>query len=168
MWEMFLVGFLRVAHVPFLRNSQIAYVAAGMGGIFGNKGGLQLSFRLYDHLYNIINVHLVHGAKRFEKRNEMMGELVRKMRVQREEIDPDVVADFCFILGDMNYRMDGSFDSLVPQIETIIEKRKGLDQLYRSMNELGKYPDYLEYDINFKPTYKREKFEKDKYFNKKN
>ena len=79
-----------------------------------------------------------------------------------------MVGDFCFILGDMNYRMQGTFDSLVSQIEQLPELRKNLDQLYKSMNELGKYPDYIEYDINFKPTYKREKFEKDKYFNKKN
>ncbi len=35
------------------------------------------------------------------------------------------------------------------------------------MTELQKYPDYHEYDINFKPTYKRNKFEPG-YFNKKN
>ena len=85
-----------------------------MGGVLGNKGGLQMSFKLYDYLYNFINVHLVHGAKRFEKRNEMMAEVIRKMRVQREELDPDVIADFSFILGDMNYRMDGDFETLVP------------------------------------------------------
>lgn len=69
-----------------------------------------MSFKLYDSLYNFINVHLVHGAKRFDKRNEMMSDLVRKMRIQREEVDPDVIADFSFILGDMNYRMEGDFE----------------------------------------------------------
>ena len=81
MWEMFLVGFIKVEHVPFVKNEQISYVATGMAGVIGNKGGLQMSFKLYDYLFNFINVHLVHGAKRHEKRNEMMGELIRKMRV---------------------------------------------------------------------------------------
>ena len=85
-----------------------------MGNMIGNKGGLQISFRIYDYLFNVINVHLIHGAKRFEKRNEMMSELIRKMRIQREEIDPDIIADFSFILGDLNYRMEGTFESLVP------------------------------------------------------
>ena len=40
MWEMFLVGFVRVPHVPYLKNVQISYVATGMGKIIGNKGGL--------------------------------------------------------------------------------------------------------------------------------
>lgn len=114
MWEMFLVGFIKTSHVPYLKNVQISYVATGIGGVFGNKGGLQLSFKLYDYLYNFINVHLVHGAKRFEKRNEMMSDLIRKMRNQREELDPDVIADFSFILGDMNYRLSGTYEELVP------------------------------------------------------
>ena len=126
-----------------------------------------MSFKLYDYLFNFINVHLVHGAKRHEKRNEMMGELIRKMRVQREELDPDVAADFAFILGDMNYRMEGAFDTLVPQLDKIVQLRKGLDQLYKAMNEQFRYPDYHEYDINFKPSYKRSKVD-ESYFNKKN
>jgi len=46
---------------------------------------------------------------RNSKRNEMMSDLIRKMRNQREELDPDFIADFSFIIGDMNYRMDGTF-----------------------------------------------------------
>ena len=167
MWEMFLVGFLKVEHVPFLKNVQISYVATGMGNLVGNKGGLQLSFILHDYLYNFINVHLVHGAKRLDKRDEMMSEVVRKMRNHREEMDPDVIADFSFILGDMNYRMEGFYETLVPKIDTIVEERKNLDQLYKSMTQFGRYPDYIEQEITFKPTYKRNKHEPG-YFNKKN
>lgn len=72
-----------------------------------------MSFKLHDYLYNFINVHLVHGAKRFEKRNEMMSDLIKKMKNLREEIDSDVIADFSFILGDLNYRMEGDFDTVV-------------------------------------------------------
>jgi hypothetical protein len=142
-------------------------VASGMGGIMGNKGGCQLSFKLYEYQFNVINVHLVHGAKRFLKRDEMMSELIRKMRIQREEIDPDVISDFNFILGDMNYRMEGTYEGLVPQIDNIVSMRKQLDQLHKSMFIYGKYPNYKEYDINFFPSYKRNKFEPG-YFNKKN
>jgi len=52
-----------------------------MGGIMGNKGGCQLSFKLYDYHFNVISVHLVHGAKNFIKRDEMMSEVIKKMRV---------------------------------------------------------------------------------------
>jgi hypothetical protein len=122
---------------------------------------------MYDYLFNVINVHLVHGEKRFDKRNEMMSELIKKMRMHRDEIDPDMIADYNFIVGDMNYRMKGTYEQLAPQAEKLIEMRKELDQLYLSMNELKKYPDYHEFDINFLPSYKHNKFE-DGYFNKKN
>lgn len=91
-----------------------------MAGVLGNKGGLQISFKVYDNLFNFINVHLVHGAKRLEKRNEMMSDLIRKMRNQREEIDPDVISDFSFIIGDMNYRLESTYDEIVWQIDSIV------------------------------------------------
>ena len=167
MWEMFLVVFLKVKHFPFLNNIQSSNVATGVGGVLGNKGGLQMSFKLYDYIYNFINVHLVHGAKRFEKRNEMMSSLISKMRNQREEIDPDIIADYSFILGDLNYRIEGDFDTILGKLDQIVKLRKGLDQLSRSMQELGKYADYIEEEIRFKPSYKRNKYD-DGYFNKKN
>lgn len=97
-----------------MKNTVSSYKAAGIGGVLGNKGGLSISFRLYDHLFNFINVHLVHGNKRLDKRHEMMSELVRRMRLHREELDPDTIADYSFILGDMNYRMESTFEELMP------------------------------------------------------
>lgn len=44
----------------------------------------------------------------------MMSELIKNLKVYREEIDPDVLADFSFILGDFNYRMNSTFTELVP------------------------------------------------------
>ncbi len=36
---MFLVGFIKTQHAKHLKNQQQSTVAAGMGGIMGNKGG---------------------------------------------------------------------------------------------------------------------------------
>ena len=81
-------------------------------------------------------------------------------------MDPDIISDFIIILGDLNYRLEGTFEELEPQIDKIVSMRKERDQLYKSMTNHGKYPDYKEYDINFKPSYKRNKNEPG-YFNKK-
>lgn len=113
MWEMILTGFIANRHTPFLNTVLPNSKATGVGGILGNKGGLQLSFKLYEHLFNFINVHLVHGAKRAEKRHEMMSELIKNLKIHREELDPDVLADFSFILGDMNYRMNTTYTELI-------------------------------------------------------
>jgi len=52
------------------------------------------------------------------------------------------------------------------KMSNIIELRKQHDQLYMSMHQFDKYPEYEEFDINFKPTYKGNKFD-DGFFNKK-
>ena len=44
----------------------------------------------------------------------MMSDLIKKMRNHREELDPDIIADFSFILGDLNYRLEGTYETLVP------------------------------------------------------
>ncbi|CDW91774.1 endonuclease exonuclease phosphatase family protein [Stylonychia lemnae] len=166
MWEMFLVAFVKTDHLPHLKYKQSSYRAAGIGNILGNKGGLQISFKLYDYLFNFINVHLVHGEKRYEKRNEMMSDLIRKMRNQREELDPDIISDFSFIIGDLNYRLESTFEDLAPQIDKVIQLRKSLDQFEKARLQ-DRYTEYTEYDINFMPTYKRNRFDQG-YFNKKN
>ena len=97
----------------------------------------------------------------------MMSELIKSLRVFREEIDPDFLCDFSFLLGDFNYRLQSTFLELHPYLADITSLRIGLDQLHLVMNELGKYPEYQEPPINFKPTYKRSKVD-ETYFNKKN
>jgi len=57
-------------------------------------------------------MHLVHGAKRKDKRNEMMTELIKAFRFSREEMDPDMLADVSVLFGDMNYRLDSTFTEL--------------------------------------------------------
>eukprot|EP00350_Pseudokeronopsis_sp_OXSARD2_P010589 CAMPEP_0170567378 /NCGR_PEP_ID=MMETSP0211-20121228/80441_1 /TAXON_ID=311385 /ORGANISM="Pseudokeronopsis sp., Strain OXSARD2" /LENGTH=162 /DNA_ID=CAMNT_0010888815 /DNA_START=145 /DNA_END=633 /DNA_ORIENTATION=+ len=135
MWEMLLIAFIHVKHVPFLQSVHVNSKPAGVGGVVGNKGGLQICFKLHEKIFNFINVHLVHGAKRAEKRHEMMNDLIKKLSVYREELDPDIIADFSFILGDFNYRMNSTFQELVPQIERVLELRPKLDQLYIAMNQ---------------------------------
>ena len=97
----------------------------------------------------------------------MMSDLIKNLRIFRDEMDPDVLSDFSFLLGDFNYRMDSTFLELHPQIGDILTLREGLDQMHRAMIEYGKFPGYIEPPIHFKPTYKRSKVD-EAFFNKKN
>ena len=40
MWEMFLIGFIKTKHLPYLKDIQVNDKATGIGGVLGNKGGL--------------------------------------------------------------------------------------------------------------------------------
>jgi hypothetical protein len=44
----------------------------------------------------------------------MMSELIKNLRIFRDEMDPDILSDFSFLLGDFNYRMDSTFLELHP------------------------------------------------------
>lgn len=57
----------------------------------------------------------------------MMSDLLKHLKIQREEIDPDILADFSFILGDFNYRMETTYLKLVPRMHDILVLRKELD-----------------------------------------
>lgn len=130
---MLLIGFVKEEHLRYLSSIHVNSKATGIAGIMGNKGGLQLSFKLYGKLFNFINVHLIHGAKRCEQRHEMMGELIKNLPLFREELDADTFADFAFILGDFNYRMNSTFTELVPKLDRILELKDNLDQLLVGM-----------------------------------
>lgn len=57
----------------------------------------------------------------------MMSDLIKKMKNHREEIDPDIIADISFIFGDLNYRLDGTYDSLAPIVDKLSSMRMQLD-----------------------------------------
>jgi hypothetical protein len=57
----------------------------------------------------------------------MMSELIRSLRVHRKEIDPDILADYSYILGDLNYRMNSTFTELMPLMPDIIKLKNSLD-----------------------------------------
>ena len=40
MWEMIMIGFVARKHTPFLKSVVVNSKATGVGGLFGNKGGL--------------------------------------------------------------------------------------------------------------------------------
>ena len=93
-------------------------------------------------------------------------------------MDPDIICDYNFFMGDLNYRMDNTtFEEmintekikvaplLIDQIDQLtISKRGGYhDNIYST----PKYPGYIEPKINFLPTYKRNS-DDNEYKNKKN
>jgi hypothetical protein len=58
----------------------------------------------------------------------MMEEILKSLRSGREEMDSDVHSDFCFIMGDLNYRFDTTFEEMYSS-NMIKTANKLLDQL---------------------------------------
>jgi len=84
---------------------------------------------------------------------------MRSQDLSKKEFDSDFLADFSFIFGDMNYRLDTRFDKFIHEVHTAADRLDELDQLTKQMKQrsehLPPYPDYEEAPIRFLPTYKR-------------
>jgi hypothetical protein len=85
----------------------------------GNKGGIQVSFSLYNRSFNFISGHLKHGAKAVDARNEMMSNMIKTFRSKNEatlDLDSDVLADYSFVFGDLNYRYNTDFTNFIHRV----------------------------------------------------
>jgi hypothetical protein len=78
-------------------------------------------------MFSFINVHLCSGHYKQDRRNTMMGELIRGLRIHREELESDMISDFSFVLGDTNYRISKSYDEVMEKFKYVIENKNELD-----------------------------------------
>ena len=133
----------------------------------GNKGGLHMHFKLNDKHFNFIAVHLIHGQNNREKRDEMMSSLVKFFKVDRQEMDSDLICDYNFIMGDLNYRFNSSYEQMIDnqdihiacklmdELDQLSISRKGLvinekkGKVERIRKTSPHYPCYYEHKITF-------------------
>ena len=163
MFQMFLVVFIKKSYKGDVSRVNSTYIAKGKNVLVttvGNKGGLCYSFALRNNVFNIIGCHLQHNLEKQEKRNLMSRELVAEMKMlelqnQIPGLDADQVSDYCFYLGDLNYRLKTTFTDLNNSNvqESAIAMIPTHDQMIEAIKE-GYYPLYKESDIDFQPTYK--------------
>jgi hypothetical protein len=124
MWEMFIAVFVKKGLRKEIQDVQKHYIAKGKYGVIGNKGCVAYSFVLRERPFNFICCHLQHGQNKFQLRNEMMGQLIRELKLQPslyKGLECDAQLGYTFILGDLNYRLDSTFSKLVPSINDALK-----------------------------------------------
>ena len=42
-----------------------------------------------------------------------MEELIKQLKIERQEMDPDIICDYNFIMGDLNYRFDQTYEEMI-------------------------------------------------------
>lgn len=152
LWEMVLIAFVKGKKLG-LMNSKVATnsKACGTAGIMGNKGGMQIHFKFCNYYFNFIGCHLVHGQDKRVNRDEMMEDIIRKLKIERQEMDPDVISDYSFIMGDLNYRFQSTYEDMVNnnQIDIACTLLPEKDQLTISMNRKGNQLECQQADGSF-------------------
>ena len=159
-----------------LTNIDTSTVACGLGGVWGNKGGVGVSFCLDGcNTIGIVSAHLAARAshKRDMARNKDYYKIMRSMRIgsngmrmqhrnSKMKSDLYMSVDHLLFLGDLNYRITYG----APGTENEFESVKGLvrerqftelmmhDQL-NGHRECGRsFVNFQESTVNFPPTYR--------------
>lgn len=168
MYQMFLIVFIKKELKPFVDNVCSSYKPMGFAKVIGNKGGIVISFKLLGYQMTYVNCHLAPKPYKVLERNKHAKNLVKSIRLGEKFADFDILADYLFWQGDLNYRVDYNFDETVSEIKkNNIKLLLAKDQLIRQKQQNQVFYNFQEPEINFFPTYRRIKGT-DEYSNKNN
>ncbi|OBZ71955.1 Synaptojanin-1 [Grifola frondosa] len=154
-----------------LKHVAITTVKRGMGGRYGNKGGIVARFVIDDTSICFINCHLAAGQHHVRQRNADVAAIVEDKTVFPEcgavedafayvnGGDGSMVLDheIVFMNGDMNYRIDQRKDAVVASVKANdFEHLLVHDQLRKEMkfNRGFRLRSFTEGPLTFAPTYK--------------
>lgn len=156
--QMFLLVFIQKELLIFIDKVNCDSKSMGFANIIGNKGGMYISFRLLGYLFIILNCHLAPKVYKILERDNMVKKMVQQFKIENEEVHLDVLGDYVIWKGDMNYRIDFTFNETIEFLRE--EKHKLLldkDQLRRQIKFNKVFYNFKEQEINFNPTYRRER-----------
>ncbi|OCH87674.1 DNase I-like protein [Obba rivulosa] len=154
-----------------LKHTAITTVKRGMGGRYGNKGGIVARFVIDDTSICFINCHLAAGQHHVRQRNADVAAILEDKTVlpEAEAVD-DALAyvnggdgsmvldhEVIYVNGDMNYRIDQRREAVISVIKTgDLESLYPHDQLLKEMkyNRGFRMRTFVEGPLTFAPTYK--------------
>lgn len=164
--------FVKDALRPSLSHAALTTVKRGMGGRYGNKGGIIARFVIDDTSLCFINCHLAAGQSHVRQRNADVAAFLEDRELFASEVDmsEDPIAfvnggdgsmvldhEIVFLNGDMNYRIDLRRDAVIADIKAgNFQHLISQDQLLKEMklNRGFRLRTFMEGPLNFAPTYK--------------
>ena len=145
-----LIIFIKTKYKILITNYYSDYVKTGWYGFLGNKGGIGISFKLFNLYFLFVNCHLSHGKDNCLIRNDEFDYIKKNIHPKIDKID------FIFWMGDLNYRVNKT----VEEAEQIYKEGNEMsllefEQMSQQIKEYNlKAFGYNEGKINFFPTFK--------------
>ncbi|XP_055064838.2 inositol polyphosphate 5-phosphatase K isoform X1 [Misgurnus anguillicaudatus] len=156
MQGVFLLVFSKFCHLPFLRGIQTQKTRTGMGGYWGNKGGVSARMMVFGHPVCFLNCHLPAHMRNLEQRMEDFESILQQQQFEGGAAVGVLDHDVVFWFGDLNFRIEG-YDIHV--VKSAIENDKlsllwEKDQLNMAKKSESVLEGFIEGPLNFPPSYK--------------
>ncbi|XP_058268533.1 inositol polyphosphate 5-phosphatase K [Hemibagrus wyckioides] len=156
MHSVLLLVFSKFCHLPFLRGIQTQSTRTGLGGCWGNKGGVSVRMMMFGHPVCFLNCHLPAHMRNLEQRIEDFESILQQQQFEGGAAVGVLDHDVVFWFGDLNFRID---DYDIHVVKSAIENNKlsvlwEKDQLNIAKKSESVMDEFVEGPLNFPPTYK--------------
>eukprot|EP01059_Diplonema_ambulator_P008809 TRINITY_DN1856_c0_g1_i5.p2 TRINITY_DN1856_c0_g1~~TRINITY_DN1856_c0_g1_i5.p2 ORF type:complete len:651 (+),score=195.85 TRINITY_DN1856_c0_g1_i5:2581-4533(+) len=154
------IVFAKTAHRDYITQIESATEATGIGGVYGNKGGVCVSFTIRETRLCFVGCHLAAHQEKVQDRNSDYMEIVDEMSKKlsgRKNFWFTNEYHHVFWAGDLNYRIDYDRGKVVQMCYQGLEGWKELynhDQLQKELAKETVFIDFNESQPLFQPTYK--------------
>ncbi|XP_072271358.1 phosphatidylinositol 4,5-bisphosphate 5-phosphatase A isoform X2 [Pyxicephalus adspersus] len=151
-----LLVFAKYYHLPFLRDIQTDCTRTGLGGYWGNKGGVSIRLSLFGHMVCFLNCHLPAHMENSDQRVDNFESILQLQQFQGPLANGVLDHDIVFWFGDLNFRID---DLDLQFVKSAIQGNKlsllwEKDQLNMAKCYEPVLSGFMEGPLTFPPTYK--------------
>ncbi|KAJ0065255.1 hypothetical protein NL108_006605 [Boleophthalmus pectinirostris] len=170
LWNIRIVVLAKPEHENKISHVFSDSVKTGIANTLGNKGAVGVSFMFNGTKFGFVNSHLTSGSEKKLRRNQNFISILRFLNLGEKKLTPfDITNQFThlFWLGDLNYRVEMQST----EAEYIVSKIKQQqyqellrkDQLNMEKSEGKVFLHFDEEEITFAPTYRFERYTREKY-----
>ncbi|KAM8886232.1 inositol polyphosphate 5-phosphatase K isoform 1-T3 [Spinachia spinachia] len=156
MQGLLLLVFAKYFHLPFLRGVQTETTRTGLGGYWGNKGGVSARMSVFGHTICFLNCHLPAHMENSGQRMEDFDSILQQQQFEGQTATGVLDHDVVFWFGDLNFRIE---DLDMQVVKTAIDTNKfpmlwEKDQLNMAKGSETVLEGFQEGPLKFPPTYK--------------
>ncbi|XP_072839388.2 phosphatidylinositol 4,5-bisphosphate 5-phosphatase A [Pogona vitticeps] len=151
-----LMVFAKYYHLPFLQDIQTDCTRTGLGGYWGNKGGVSVRLSIFGHMVCFLNCHLPAHMEKAEQRLEDFTTILHLQQFEGPSASGILDHDLVFWFGDLNFRIESLDIRFVKYAidNNILHQLWEKDQLNIAKSTWPVLKGFQEGALNFPPTFK--------------
>ncbi|XP_053135864.1 phosphatidylinositol 4,5-bisphosphate 5-phosphatase A isoform X2 [Hemicordylus capensis] len=151
-----LMVFAKYYHLPFLQDIQTDCTRTGLGGYWGNKGGVSVRLSVFGHMLCFLNCHLPAHMEKSEQRKEDFTTILNLQQFEGPSANGILDHDVVFWFGDLNFRIESLDIRFVKYAidNNILHQLWEKDQLNIAKSTWPILKGFQEGLLNFPPTFK--------------